>query len=542
MTKKKKILFILPEWRLTTLRWNLNNHPYINKKAFIPPISLAILAAVTPEDFETEIWDESVHGLIDQSSGISQNYDIVGIGGYFTHYRRAVAIAAYFREKGVLVVAGGAGVTASPGDYMNCFDVMILGEGEALWPRFLEDYQKSSLKKIYKDEHLVDMSLSPKPKWGKLKPLMKGNYAVGAVQTSRGCPFRCEFCNVWKVFGQKMRTKPILQVIEEIEELSDAGMKHIAFCEDNFYGNPAYSKELLKALIGLNKSQVPHLYYYTEISVNIAFDDKVLKMLADAGFAGLFIGIESPSEESLAESKKIQNLKGDLIAICHKIQSFGLPVEASMIVGFDSDDESIFERQFDFLQKACIPYPRIRMLQARAGTETYQKLMIEKRVLNISKLSSPGEYFDMYLIPNILPARMSRITLFENYLKLLEKIYHWDHFTERMTGYIDLITYVPERDRNLSKGPMVKTLPEEVKNFLEMLGDKEKECAGRILARAAQKAPHQMTQVISIMVRQQLESQNLEQTRRSILRQISFEKNLDYTKCILKETNEEGDI
>ena len=115
MTAKKRILLIMPEWRLTTSRWSLNDHPYIKKKAFIPPISLAIIAAITPDNFETDIWDESVHGFIGDDTRFPVPYDIVGIGGYFTHFFRAVAIANFFKKSGVLVVVGGAGVLPSTG-------------------------------------------------------------------------------------------------------------------------------------------------------------------------------------------------------------------------------------------------------------------------------------------------------------------------------------------------------------------------------------------------------------------------------------------
>jgi radical SAM superfamily enzyme YgiQ (UPF0313 family) len=542
MTAKKRILLIMPEWRLTTSRWSLNNHPYIKKRAFIPPISLAIIAAVTPDNFEVDIWDESVHGFIDKETRFPVSYEIVGIGGYFTHFFRAVAIANFFKKRGVLVVVGGAGVTASPQAYRDHFDVMILGESENIWPRFLHDFLAGSYKKRYKDKNLVDISLSPKPKWGNIKALMLDNYAVGAIQTSRGCPFRCEFCNVWKVFGRKMRTKTKQQVIEEIEEISDAGMKHIAFCEDNFFGNPKYTKEILRALIDLNKTQTVPLYYYTEISINIASDDEVLKMLADAGFAGLFIGVESPSRDSLSESKKVQNLKGDLIENCNKIQSYGLPVEASMIVGFDHDDEGIFDMQFEFLQKACIPYPRMRMLQARAGTETFGKLMRENRVLDTSKLHSEGTYFDMYLIPNIIPAKMTRISLFEHYIELLERLYDWDNFTERMIGFIDIIVYIPERDRKPEVRDPDRKLPQELTNFISLLGEKERQCVVKILNHTANKAPHQLYNVVSIIVRQQLEAQNLEITRKSIMNQIEFERNLDLSKFILKDSTVDGTV
>jgi radical SAM superfamily enzyme YgiQ (UPF0313 family) len=437
------ILLVLPEWRMTSNRWKLSDHPYVQKKAFVPPLSLATIAALTPPGHRTDIWDESVHGLIDQGTVFERDYDLVGVGGYITSIFRAKEVARLFRSRGIPVVAGGAGATASPELYDDEFDALILGESERAWPRFVEAFAGGVREGVFRDPETVDMALSPPPDWRSLTSVLAESYAVGGVQTTRGCPFICEFCNVWKVFGRKMRTKPVAQVIDEVAALHRLGVRVVSFCEDNFYGARRYCKEVLAGLIALNESLGEPLRYYAEISINIARDEEVLELLAEARFAGLFIGVESPNRASLEETAKVQNLKGDLVETCRKIQSYGLPIEASMIVGFDHDDASIFDLQFEFFEAANIALPRVRMLQARPGTDTFDKLLAEGRVLDAEALHEPGSYFDNYLIPNILPRGMSRIELFERYIPLMERTLDWDNFTKRMRGYLEGITYEP---------------------------------------------------------------------------------------------------
>src|SRR5215831_11173514 len=183
-TSRTKVLLVLPEWKATSNRWKLTGHPYIRKKAFMPPLSLATLAALTPDGFDTEIWDESIHGPIEDDTEFPDHYDIVGVGGYITSIFRAHAVARVFRRRGTtLLVAGGAGVTSAPEQYRDAFDVLILGEAERTWPQFLADYGTGQYKDEYHDDNSVSMELSPKPIWGRIAPVMRDEYAVSGVQT-----------------------------------------------------------------------------------------------------------------------------------------------------------------------------------------------------------------------------------------------------------------------------------------------------------------------------------------------------------------------
>lgn len=523
------ILLVLPAWRMTSNRWKLSDHPYVQKKAFVAPLSLATIAALTPPPHRTDIWDEAIHGLIDEDTVFEREYDLVGVGGYITSIFRAKAVARLFRGRGIPVVAGGAGVTASPELYEDEFDAMVLGESERIWPQFVEAFVDGVREGVFKDPETVDMTLSPPPDWRSLTPVLASSYAVGGVQTTRGCPFICEFCNVWKVFGRKMRTKPVAQVIDEIETLHRRGVRVIAFCEDNFYGARKYCKEVLAGVIALNDRLDEPLRYYAEISINIARDEEVLELLSKAGFAGLFIGVESPNVESLAETAKVQNLKGDLVETCLKIQSYGLPIEASMIVGFDHDDASIFDLQYAFFEAANIALPRVRMLQARPGTDTFDKLMAAGRVLDVDALHEPGTFFDNYLIPNILPHGMSRLELFEHYVPLMERTLDWDNFTARMRGYLEGITYEPALRR--SEGGSAE-MPAELRVYVDSLDDPVRRNVLEILALTAERAPAQLHSVVTLIVRQSIEADNLSATRESIRRQIEFERDLNLEDCL----------
>ena len=525
-----KILLVLPEWRMISRRWKLNDHPYIQKKALFPPIALATVAALTPESFDPAIWDESVHGALDEAAILAGDYRLVAVGGFVTHYDRSCEIGALCRQAGVPVVVGGAGVSAAPQRYRDHFDVLILGEAERVWPEFLQDFAAGRHRREYRDDVTVDMALSPAPRWGQLAPLMAKSYAVGAVQTSRGCPFICEFCTVWKVHGRTMRTKPIPQVMEEIKLLHRLGMEAISFCNDNFYGDRVYCKKVLRELVALNATLDRPLRFYAEVSINIANDEEILELLSTARFAGLFIGVESPNPKSLKEAAKVQNMKGSLSETCRKIQSYGLPIEASMIVGFDCDDTTIFDEQFHFLQDTGIAYPRICMLQARPNTGIRAKMIQEGRVLDITKLHGPGEYFDTFLIPDIIPGGMTRAELLSHSLGLVERLLDWDNFTARLKRYINNISYPPALARPESEGGEA---PDQLKAFITSLEPDVRGKVLEILNLCAERAPAQMYNVVTQIVRHSIEAGTLAHTRGTILRQLEFEQGIDLRTAVI---------
>lgn len=407
------------------------------------PLGLATVAALTPDDVEVDIWDEGAHGLVTEQTDFGKDYDLVGVTGYENHTRRMVELGHLFRKRGVLVVVGGPAVSASPEVYRDHFDVLFIGEAEYIWPEFVGDWKAGSYRGEYRQVSKVEMSESPLPRWDEVR---MESYFLGGVQTTRGCPFDCEFCDVIYIYGRTARHKSIEQVLEEVRRLERLGAAGIFFCDDNFIGNPGYAKTLVKELIPLNRSFRRRIDFFTQITLNLAKDDELLEMLADAGFAGLFIGVETPNVESLIETNKPQNYRADIVEDVRKIQSFGLPIRAGMVVGFDHDDVSIFDRQFEFLQQAGIANPFINTLKALTGTKLWVRLHREGRVVELADLHSAGEQqaTGSEFITNIIPKRMTRIELLTGYRDLVRRVRDWDNFELRVRGMLSRIRRPPE--------------------------------------------------------------------------------------------------
>src|SRR5207248_155685 len=249
-------------------------------------------------------------------------------------------------------------------------DVLFEGEAEYTWPRFLREFAAGARSDYYHEIEKIHLPDSPPPRLD----VLTRRYAHGIVQCSRGCPFTCEFCDIIVMYGRKMRFKPVSQVLQEVQAWHARGASQVFFADDNFIGNRAYAKELLRALAGWNAAQRHALSFYTQASIDMVRDDELLGLLRDANFVSVFIGIESPRKSSLAETHKTQNEKLDLVEAVHKVQSYNLFISAGMIVGFDNDDMSIFDEQYEFLQEAQIPTVMLSLLLAVPKTPLYKRL------------------------------------------------------------------------------------------------------------------------------------------------------------------------
>lgn len=436
----KDILLVVPLPLLFELTQDdiYRNLPLSKVKSFIFPLHLATVAALTPADFRVDIWDESVQGPIEKASGL-ERYTLVGLTGYTAHLPRAKDISHFFRERGIPTAIGGAGISSLPQRYYNDFDHLFIGEAEHTWPLFLAEWQAGKAKKIYRQIMPVDLSETPPPKWDSILST-KDSYLLGAVQTSRGCPFNCEFCDVSYLFGRKFRHKPIKHVLQELIALERIGIRKIVVCDDNFAGNPQYTKDLLKEIISLNRTLSQPLGFATEVSINIAQDDELLALLADANFVEIFVGIESPNKESLKEANKLQNFRSNLVEDIGKIQSYGMAVRGSLIVGFDHDDLTIFDQHFDFVQESFLTIPSIRVLMAPPGTRLWKRMRKEGRLL---KAVNEGRFYGNPGTTNILPKKMNRKELLTGYLELIEKVYDWQNFSVRLKGFVSNVKRRP---------------------------------------------------------------------------------------------------
>ncbi len=420
-----KILLIQPKSPETF--WKLTGWLRVTKeKALVPPLALATVAALTPSEFEVEIVDEEVEDI-----DFDTPCDLVGITGYTHHALRMFEIAAEFRKRGVLTVGGGSACTIHEKDFRPHFDVLIVGEAEEVWPRFLAEWYRGGHHDLYRGARDLDLSLSPPPRWNLLD---LSPYNMATVQTSRGCPYDCEFCDVVALFGHRMRTKPIEHILLEIRNLEQADRKRIFLADDNLIGNKGFVKELLKALIEFNGTLKEPISYYTQLTLNVAKDEELLDLFKEANFPMVFIGIETPKEESLVETNKKHNLLMDIKEAVRRIQSRGIVIISGLIVGFDSDDLDIFPMQSRFLVEAGLIVPMLATLKAPRGTKLWDRLNREGRLIQGDKCDTFGEFSC-----NFIPKNMTKTQLEENCLALFREVYSFPHFLKRFNNLIDQV-------------------------------------------------------------------------------------------------------
>ena len=445
-----RVLLIAPDFdpdsRLERNAKFANHH-----QGSVAPLGLATVAALTPEDVEVDLWDEAVRSPIRESTVFPKQYDLVGVTGYDAHIERVTDLGRLLRKRGFTTAVGGPGVSAAPEQYRNIFDILFIGEAEQTWPRFVADWKRGKHRIEYRQVTRIDMAHSPVPRWDLIAADLP-RYRTAAVQTTRGCPFDCEFCNVTYLFGRTARHKSAEQVVEEVRQLERLGARKILFCDDNLIGNPTYAKEMLKALITLNRTFRRPMQFFTNVTLNVARNKAILGLLAEANFIGVYIGIESVNVDSLIETNKPQNYRTDMAADIRTIQSYGLPIEAGMVVGFDHDDASIFERQLEFLERNGIAGGTLNMLNAPVGTKLWTRLKHEGRVVDTSGLDASGETLGLASVrTNINPKQMTRTELLRGYRDLLARLRSWPSFERRIKGMVAQVSAEAEGPIRLAR-------------------------------------------------------------------------------------------
>ncbi|MFO0877910.1 MAG: DUF4070 domain-containing protein [Gemmataceae bacterium] len=408
--------------------------------AVFPPLGLLTLAALTPPEFPVALCDENAGEEVDYGT----DAEVICITGYIIQMKRVFEIADRFRALGKTVILGGPMANLIGPECRPHCDVLFEGEAEYTWPRFVREYANGQHSDHYVEHEKIHLPDSPPPRL----EVLKRTYAHGVVQCTRGCPFTCEFCDIIVMYGRKMRFKPVEQIIQEVEAWHKRGVMQVFFADDNFVGHRAYAKEMLRALADWNKKQKRPLAFYTQCSIDMARDDELLGLLREANFISVFIGIESPRKESLAETRKTQNERLDLVEAIHKIQSYNLFISAGMIVGFDSDDPTIFEEQFQFLQKAQIPMVMLSVLLAVPKTPLYKRLEAEGRLLPLDPSGrNPTRYVGTAGGTNFHPKLMTREELKQGQMELYQRLYEPEAFAERLLGNLSRfkdVTFRPE--------------------------------------------------------------------------------------------------
>jgi len=425
-----KILFVYPQYPDTF--WSFKHAlKFVSKRAVFPPLGLLTVAAMLPKEWEKKLVDMNVARLNDSDIRWA---DYVFISAMAVQKQSVKEVVIRCQHFGTKIVAGGPLFTASFEEF-DGIDHFVLGEAEVTLKPFLEDLDKGQARHIYTSDERPDISITPIPLWSLIN--MK-YYSSMNLQYSRGCPYDCEFCDIVILNGHTPRTKSKEQIISELESLYEHGWRGSLFIvDDNFIGNKKKLKtEILPALIEWKKSKKYPFAINTEVSINLADDEELMCLMVDAGFDVVFVGIETPNDESLIECTKYQNQNRNLVDSVNKLQEFGLEVQGGFIVGFDSDPESIFQTQIDFIQKSGIVTAMVGLLNAPTGTRLYRRLKEEGRLLN----TFTGNNTDFSL--NFIP-KMNYNKLISGYRHILNTIYSPKEYYERIRTFLQV--YKPPR-------------------------------------------------------------------------------------------------
>jgi radical SAM superfamily enzyme YgiQ (UPF0313 family) len=411
-----KVLFVNPEFPDTY--WSFRHAlPFEGKRCAFPPLGLLTVSALLPPSWERKLVDLNVQSL--KSRDIMWA-DMVFVTAMLVQKDSLRQVVQRCKASGKCVVLGGPYVTTTVEELPEA-DHIFLGEAETTLPLFVEDLARGEAKRTYQASERPPLSATPLPDF-KLANMKR--YSGMSVQYSRGCPFSCEFCDIIEIYGRVPRTKSNQQILAEFDALRDLGWRSSVFIvDDNFIGNKKNVRQLLPEIAKWQKANGYPFSFITESSVNLADDEPLLDSMRDAGFRSVFLGIETPVEESLKEAQKSQN-RGNLLDSVKTIQSYGMEVMAGFIVGFDNDPEDIFERQIDFIRKSAIPLAMVGLLNALPETQLWKRLEREGRLL--------GEASGNNTLCTInFKTRMDPALLIQGYQTIMRTIYSPREYYER---------------------------------------------------------------------------------------------------------------
>lgn len=412
-----KILLINPKFPDTY--WSFRHAlSFEGKQCAFPPLGLLTVSALMPDSWEKRLIDLNVQPLKTRDIEWA---DIIFATAMLVQKDSLRRVVERCKARGKRVVIGGPYVTTSS-ESLPAADHIFLGEAETTLPQFVQDLERGTAQRIYQADERPALSLTPIPDFG-LADLDR--YSSMSIQYSRGCPFQCEFCDITEIYGRAPRTKSTVQMLAELDALRDVGWRGGVFIvDDNFIGNKRNVKQLLPELAAWQERNGHPFTFLTEASVNLADDDELLSGMRRAGFHSVFLGIETPVEESLKEAQKMQNTHGNLLDSIRKIQRNGLQVMGGFIVGFDSDPADIFERQINFIREGAIPLAMVGLLNALPDTQLWRRLKREGRLLT----ESSGDNTNCAL--NFVP-KMDSSRLIEGYRSLLRTLYSPAEYYQR---------------------------------------------------------------------------------------------------------------
>jgi radical SAM superfamily enzyme YgiQ (UPF0313 family) len=406
-----RLLLINPRYpeSFWSFRWAVERVLPRAKRSINPPLGLATLAALCPPDWEVTIVDENVEPL-----PLEPQADLVGVCGMGVQFPRQRALLDYYRRRGYRVVAGGSYASLCPELYAAHADTVIAGESEYVWPAFCRDYEAGHAQPLYRETGVVRLEDSPTPRFDLLK---LERYTTATLQFSRGCPFRCEFCDIIVMFGRKPRYKTVAQVGRELDALRALGVRNAFFVDDNLIGHKAVAKDLLRYLAGYQAAHGRPFDFGTEASLNLAHDPELLALFRDAGFGWVFIGIESSDPATLRATRKHQNTQENPIESVRRIYAHGIDVLAGFIVGFDQDTPETFDAQHDFIVRSGIQAAMVGLLTALPHTPLHERLRAAGRLRTDVDAGN-----NTRLATNVVPLGMSYETMIDRYRTLYRRL------------------------------------------------------------------------------------------------------------------------
>ena len=394
--------------------------PIVGKRANTPVAALPLLAALTPHAHMVTLIDENVEPLDYEALA---DMDIVGVTGMSVQRARMKEILRELKQRGCFTVVGGPWVTVQEDYFGELADVIFVGEAEDTWPAFLEDWQGRQWKRRYEQQTKSDMTRVPTPRFDLLK---MDKYLYASLQISRGCPFTCEFCDIIVTFGRLPRLKTSAQVLAELDSLRVLHVQQVFIVDDNLIGNKQAIKRVLRDVIQYQEHHGYPFTFFTEATLDLAEDDELMRLMTDANIEAVFIGIETPNEAALKETKKHQNVRpgaGSMLERIQRIQRAGIEVTCGMIVGFDHDDATIFDSQQQFLAEGHIPHAMLGMLYAIPKTPLHARLTKEGRL-------DPADESEFGT--NVIPLNLSRSQLREGYISVMHALYEAPAYFERV--------------------------------------------------------------------------------------------------------------
>ena len=380
----------------------------VPEKSVMPPLGLITVAALCPADWNIRLLDMAFQTLSDEDLLWA---DLVMVSSMQAQTVDTLDVLARARRLGRRTFIGGPWASSEPELLLKKADHVMVGEAEEAFADIAKALEEGTARALYKIVDKPDMSTAPVPRFDLLQ---LNKYTSMSVQFSRGCPFQCEFCDIITIYGRKPRAKPPTKLIAELDMLRSLGWRNEVFIvDDNFIGNHKLALALAKELKEWQDRNKRVISFYTEASIDLADKPELLAAMVDANFMYVFLGIETPSAEALKGSSKFQNLRGDLVTNVNKIRESGLWVLAGFIVGFDSDDETIFERQLQFIEKTSITWAMAGVLQAPPTTALFDRMKREGRLIEDSEATtnfSPPNFRTVLPLPVLLKGLSTLLT------------------------------------------------------------------------------------------------------------------------------------